>query len=463
MRAQPTTFWERILQPVLSKPARVAVISFACIILVGTFLLCLPVSSESGEWTSPVDALFTSTSAVCVTGLIVKDTPNYWSLFGELVILGLIQAGGLGIMTIYAFLASVLGTGMSLAFERMMGDMVESDPEHNILEMVEFICLFTLVMEVVGAVCLYFSWRGSFDSFWSCFYHSVFHSISAFCNAGFSLNSDSLVRFQANLPVNFTISGLIIMGGIGFLVARDLGQYVWWWAFSRRGRRPQLGTHSRLVLLITGTLLVGGFVMVFLTESIHSMSEAPLANRVLAGLFQSVTPRTAGFNTMPLDAGVIAPSTALLLMTLMFIGGSPGSTAGGIKTTTLGVMISSIIATLRGREDAEMFHHSIRPETVHRVASVILLSIGAVVAGLFLLLVTEKHLQFLPIAFETTSAFGTVGLSMGITDSLTEVGRLIITALMFVGRLGPVTIVLSAASIDARVSYRYPPGHVIVG
>ena len=447
----------------LHKPARLAVLSFACIIMIGTLLLCLPASSESGEWTNPIDALFTSTSAVCVTGLIVKDTPEYWSLFGELVILGLIQAGGLGIMTVYAFLASVLGSTMSLAFERMMGDMVESHPEHNIVEMVEFICLFTLVAEILGAVFLYFSWRGSFDAFWPCFYHSVFHSISAFCNAGFSLNSDSLVQYQSNFAVNMTISGLIIVGGIGFLVARDLGQYTWWWLFSRRGRRPQLGTHTRLVLTVTGMLLLGGFVMIFATESTHSLSEAPLPNRMLAAIFQSVTPRTAGFNTMSLKTGVVAAPTALLLMSLMFIGGSPGSTAGGIKTTTLGVMISSIIATLRGREEAEMFHHSVRPETVHRVASVILLSLAAVVTGLFLLLITEEELRFLPVAFEVTSAFGTVGLSMGITSALSSWGRVIITALMFIGRLGPVTIVLSAASVEARLSYRYPPGHIIVG
>ena len=438
-------------------------ISFALAILGGAVLLCLPVSSESGEWTAPIDALFTSTSAVCVTGLIVKDTPVYWSMFGEIVILVLIQAGGLGIMTVYAFLASALGTRLSLGFERMLGDMVESHPQENIWDMVKFICLFTLVMEVMGAVALYFSWRGAFESAWHCFYHSVFHSISAFCNAGFSLNSDSLVQFQSNVPVNVTICALIVLGGIGFLVARDIGQYGWWWLFRRQGRRPQLSTHSRVALIVTGLLLVGGFAMVLLTESLGSLSGAPLKNRILAGIFQSVTPRTAGFNTMPLGEGTIASSTALLLMTLMFIGGSPGSTAGGIKTTTLGVMIASIIATLRGREKAEMFSHAVKNETVHRVASVILLSLGALVAGIFLLLITESGTGFLPISFEATSAFGTVGLSMGITDTLSSWGRLIITALMYIGRLGPVTIVLSAAAIESRVSYQYPSAHIVVG
>jgi len=466
MTKQTGSFWENLFQRILRSPARAAVASFFLAILLGTLLLCLPFSSASGKWTSPLDALFTSTSAVCVTGLIVKDTPVYWSLFGQLVILGLIQAGGIGIMTVYALLASMIGSRLSMGFERMMGDMVESHPEENIWDMVKFICVLTLVAESIGAVCLYFSWHTApcFQeaSAWKCIYFSIFHAISAFCNAGFSVFSDSLQRFRGSVPVNVVICALVLLGGFGFLVVRDLRRYVRWRLFVRKGRRPQLSTHSKLVLTVSGVLLLIGFVGVFVMESATSLSDAPLKERILSAVFQSVTPRTAGFNTMTMDYGVIAPSTAFLLMALMFIGGSPGSTAGGIKTTTVGVMIASILATLRGSDEAEVFHHSVRPETVHRVASVILLGITALVVGIFLLLITEGA-SFLEVAFEATSAFGTVGLTLGLTDTLSEWGKLIITVLMFVGRLGPVTIVLSAATVQGRISYHYPSGHIVVG
>ena len=446
-----------------ASPARTAVISFAVVIAVGTMLLMLPVSSEQGAWTSPVDALFTATSAVCVTGLIVKQTPTYWSTFGELVILTLIQAGGLGIMTVSAFLAVIIRRRLSISFESMMTDIVESDRTETVWSLVRFICLFTLVAEVIGAVCLYLSWEQD-AGFWHRAYVSIFHAISAFCNAGFSLYNDSLVRYSGSIPVNAVVCTLIVVGGIGFLVVRDIKHYVNWFLFERKGKRPRLSTHSKLVLMVTVLLLVGGGLCIFAIESSGEMADAPLRERVLTSIFQSVTPRTAGFNTVDIGAQSLAASTAFLLIVLMFIGGSPGSTAGGIKTSTLGVMISSIIATLKARSKAEMFHHSIQEETVHRVASIILLSAAALMTGIFLLLITDAHqASFLEIAFEATSAFGTVGLSMGLTFDLTEWGKLIITVLMFIGRLGPVTLVLSVGAMEDKTPYRYPDGQVWVG
>jgi trk system potassium uptake protein TrkH len=445
--------------------ARTAVASFACAIAVGALLLTLPVSSAAGHWTSPVDAAFTATSGVCVTGLLVKSTPDHWSLFGQLVILTLIQVGGLGIMTMGAFVAIMLQRRLSMRFEAVMTDLVEPRAVESVWTLVRFVCLFTLVAEVLGALSLFFSWRQDFADFWPCFYHSVFHSISAFCNAGFSLNNDSLVRWVDSVPVNAVVCLLIIFGGIGFTVVRDLKRSLMWWLFSRRGRRAQLGTHSRLVLTVTGVLLVIGFAGVFAIESFGSLRGAPLKTRVLAAVFQSVTPRTAGFNTVRMGGGALAPATAFLLMALMYVGGSPGSTAGGIKTSTLGVMIASIVATLKGRSKAELFHHSVSEETVHRVASIILLSVGALAAGIFLLLITEKA-TFRQITFDAISAFGTVGLSTGLTGAGTTMsapGKLVITALMFVGRLGPVTLVLSVAPLRERAVYRYPEGQVLVG
>ena len=451
------------------RPARIAVGSFLALILVGAAVLCTPPCNPRDPvagrrpWTHPADALFTATSAVCVTGLVVKETGSQWSLFGQLVILLLIQMGALGIMTLYAFLAAVILRRFSMRLERVVVDVVPAGPQEGVWSTVKFICLLTVVVELLGAGCLYLSWRGHFDGFWTCLYYSVFHAISAFCNAGFGLYSDSLIRYRGDVAVNLVICALIVLGGLGFLVIRDLKDYLGWWLLVRRGKRPRLSTHSRLVLTVTGVLLLLGFVGLFIMESATSLRGAPLKEQVLAAVFQSVTARTAGFNTIDLSAGSIAPSTALLLIVLMFIGGSPGSTAGGIKTTTLGVMIASILATLRGADRAEVSHHSVPQVTVHRVASIILLSLTALLSVVFLLLATEKGEGFLQVAFESTSAFGTVGLSMGITPRLTLWGRLILPALMFIGRLGPITIVMSTAAVAGRIPYRYPTDEILVG
>ncbi len=449
-------------------PARAAVSSFALIILLGTILLTLPIGSRSRDWTSPVDALFTSTSAVCVTGLLVKSTPDHWSLFGQMTILGLIQIGGLGIMTMGAFVATMVQRRLSMRFETVMTDIVESPPTESVWVLVRFVCLFTLLAEAIGALILYLCWHTNVAGFWLRLYHSVFHSISAFCNAGFSLNNDSLMQYVEHVGVNLTICALIVAGGIGFTVARDLKQYVGWRLFSRRGKRPRLSTHSRLALLVTGVLLLVGFIEFFVMESMTpegSLTGGSLEKGMLAAIFQSVTPRTAGFNTVDTTLGALSMPTFFMLMVLMFIGGSPGSTAGGIKTTTLGIMISSVIATLKGRQKAEMFHHSVPEVTVHRVATIILLSLGAVVCGVFLLLVTETQGLEL-VAFDAISAFGTVGLSAGLTGpdcDVTVYGKLVLTALMFVGRLGPITLMLSVAQLRERAVYSYPEEQILVG
>lgn len=464
----------------LSSPARTAVMSFALVAVLGAFLLMLPVSSRTGEVTSPVDCLFTSVSAVCVTGLLVRSTPDHWSLFGQLVILVLIQMGGLGIMTLGAFVASVLRKGMSMRFERFMKTLVESQVEDNILWLVGFICLFTFIAEAIGATALYLSWQGAkvngvavFESNWECLYHSVFHSISAFCNAGFSLNNESLAEFSGWFNVTFIVCLLIVVGGLGFTVVRDVETYVRWWFFKRRGKRPRLSTHTRLVLVMTGALLVVGFVVVLIVEPSHSLQGTDAKTKLCVAMFHSVTPRTAGFNTV--DMAKLGAPTVFMTIVFMIIGGSPGGTAGGVKTSTVGIMFASVIATLRGREKAEMFHHSISEETVHRVASIILLSLVVLGSGIFVLLLTESGTQlvgsggparFEHIVFEAASAFGTVGLSRGLTGpdcEVTTFGRIVITALMFVGRLGPVALILSVATVRDTTPYNYPEDRVLVG
>lgn len=451
----------------LRHPARSAVASFAAAALLGMFVLSLPISSRDRAWTGLVDCLFTSTSAVCVTGLLVKSTPHHWSLFGQLVILTLIQMGGLGIMTMGAFVAIALRRRLSMRFESFMTDIVDSSPRESIGPLIRFICLFALSVEVAGVVALYLAWRGSMSGAGTCFYQSVFHSISAFCNAGFSLNNESLRAYAGRISVNLIMCALIVTGGIGFVVVRELKHYLGWWALKRRGKRPRLSVHSRLALLVTGVLLLVGFAVFICVEPTASQRGVGSGTVLLRAMFQSVTARTAGFNTV--DLGAVAPATVFMLMALMYIGGSPGSTAGGIKTTTLGVMIASIMATLKGRNKAEMFNHSIPEETVHRVASIILLSVVTLVGGVFILLITEsgrRGVTFGQIAFDAVSAFGTVGLSRGLTGpdcAMTSLGKLVITALMFVGRLGPIALILSVASLQDRRPYTYPEEHVLVG
>jgi trk system potassium uptake protein TrkH len=445
--------------------ARAAVASFAAAILVGSVLLILPISSRARQWTAPDDALFTVTSAVCVTGLIVKSTPNYWSLFGQLVILILIQAGGLGIMTLGAFLAFMLQRRLSMRFETVMSDIVDVHQVESVWTLIRFICVFTLVAETAGAAALFLSWGTALPRFGERLYHSVFHSVSAFCNAGFSLNDDNLMHFVDSVPVNLVVCLLIVSGGLGFTVMRDLMRWARWWLHERKGRRPRLATHSKVVLTVTGILLLVGFLGVLVIESDHVLAGKSVKTKLLAAMFQSVTPRTAGFNTIEMSATALAPATTVLLMVLMYIGGSPGGTAGGIKTSTLGIMIASIAATLRGRSRAELFNHSVPEEAVHRVASIILLSVAALVGGVFLLVITEAA-SFHLVVFDAVSALGTVGLSIGLTGpdtALTPAGKLILTTLMFVGRLGSITLVLSVASLRERAVYRYPEEQVLVG
>lgn len=449
-------------------PARTVAASYACVIGIGSVLLALPFSSHDGRWTSPVDALFTATSAVCVTGLTVKSTAYHWSPFGQFTILALIQIGGLGIMAIGAFVAVLVPRRLFMRFGTVMADMVEADRAESIWALIRFILLFTIVAELLGAVALFFSWRSHFETFGQCAYHSVFHSISAFCNAGFSLNDESLIRYVSSVGVNVVICFLIILGGLGFTVVGDVANWSRWWLFGRKGRRPQLSAHSRLVLTVTSVLILLGFLGVLIIESHGSLAQAPLKTKVLASLFQSVTPRTAGFCTMDMSraaANPISLATVFLIIVLMYIGGSPGGTAGGIKTTTLGIMVASIRATLKGRPRAELFQHTVPPQIVHRVASIILLSLAALAAAIFLLLMTEKA-AFEEVVFDAVSAFGTVGLSIGLTGptaTITWGGKLILSALMFVGRIGPVGLVLSVAYLKDTTAYRYPEEHIMVG
>ncbi|UCF79659.1 MAG: hypothetical protein JSW03_05310 [Candidatus Eiseniibacteriota bacterium] len=443
-------------------PNCIVIGSFLCLILLGTALLLLP-GASSGSRMSPVDALFTSTSAVCVTGLTVIDTGTDLSRFGQVLTIILIQMGGLGIATFSTFFVYVLGRRISLRGRGMVEASLTQFPVKNMGQLLVRILGLTLVIEGVGAVLLYFCFSGSAGTP-SAAFSAAYHSVSAFCNAGFSLYSTSLEDFRGNLGVNAIIMALVVLGGIGFVVIVELMEPL----FSRQKPRGRLSLHSKMVLSFTGGLLLAGAFAFLLLEANHSMAGLPYGWKLVASLFQAVTPRTAGFSTVSM--GSCSDATLFLLIMLMFIGASPGSCGGGIKTTSFGVMVGLAVAKLKSSGDVNYFSRRVPDEIVSRAISVALFSLVVVAGMLMVLSVTEADLQgpgsvrgFLALAFETVSAFGTVGLSTGITPCMSVAGKLLLTILMVVGRLGPLTIAIALAAREAKPRFRYAEEDVMIG
>ncbi len=438
-------------------PAQTFILSFLIVILIGSAMLMLPKAVTPGHTIKPLDALFTATSATCVTGLIVVDTGHYFSLLGQLVILTLIQIGGLGIMTISSFFALFFGRGMAIRERIMLQEMLNIDRLGAITRLLRGVILITFSVETLGAIILFLSWNQPHWTIWHRIYHSVFHSVSAFCNAGFSLNSDSLMSYSANYAVVLTIALLIIIGGLGFVVMIDLTRGKIFESTESRRRVHRLSVHSRLVLIITASLLVFGTVVIFIIEPI----QGHWLYRLVQSFFCSVTARTAGFNTI--DIGALTAPTALLLMFLMFIGASPGSTGGGIKTTTLGVLIASFLSIIRGKSRIELFKKSLSFTILNRALVIFAFSITIVMTSAFLLSLTE-HTDLLTLLFEEISAFGTVGLSRGITPMLSSMGKWIIIFSMFIGRVGVLTLAFAITTPKEHLRVEYPvERNVMVG
>jgi len=430
--------------------AQIVAMSFLATILIGTLLLTFPTATVDGKGASFIDALFTSTSATCVTGLIVQDTPTYFSTFGQIVILVLIQLGGLGIMTYSAFVALLLGR-FGLGQRKMMQEMFEED--RNVLSMIFYIFKMTLIIEGVGMVLLFVRWIFHFDDVGQALYFSLFHSISAFCNAGFSLFSDSLMGFMSDPSVNVIIVCLILIGGIGFIVVHDITGVV-------RKTRRALSPHSKLVLYTSAFLIVVGFFIIFFFEFDKALLGTSLPTKIWAVLFQSVTPRTAGFNT--LDIASLSRVTLTVIIILMFIGASPGSTGGGIKTSTFAILLLSIRSTLKSEASVEAFKRTIPISSVMKAIS-LLVSVLILVAVIFFLLMIFEEKPYLDLLFETVSAFGTVGLSTGITPHLSIGGKILITLLMYLGRIGPLTMGLALARSMRRGKIVYPDARIMIG
>jgi trk system potassium uptake protein TrkH len=439
----------------LARPVRMVTVAFGSAVVVGTVLLWLPLAHEGGEHTDLDTALFTAASAVCVTGHIIVDTPTHWSLFGELVILCLIQIGGFGVMTLATLLSLVAARRLGLKARLWAQTETKSLGAGDIARVVRRVVKFSLLLEVAASVL--FGGRlalGYDEPLGHAAYVGVFHGVSAFNNAGFSLYSDSLERFVGDPWITLTVAGAVIIGGIGFPVLLEL---------RRELRRPRdWSLHTQITLGVTGALLVVGTVGFTAAEWANPGTLGPLnsGDSILAGFFHSVMPRTAGFNSVP--TGELYPGTLLGLDVLMFIGGGSAGTAGGIKVTTFALLGFVIWAELRGEPHVNVFRRRL-PEGIQRQAlTVALLSVGLVVVSTMALLALTDH-RLDDVLFEVVSAFGTVGLSTGITSELPAAGHIILTVLMFIGRLGPITLGSALALREQTRHYELPEERPIVG
>ncbi len=443
------------------------VVGFLMVILVGTLLLMLPFSSATGECTNVVDALFTATSSVCVTGLVTLSTASHWSLFGKIVILVLIQLGGLGVITCVSMLIAVLGKKVTVTERRMIKDSYGLESMAGMVKFVKRVVKGTFVMEGLGTILFaikFVPMFGPVEGVWK----SLFLSVSAFCNAGMDiLGEDSLMAYNDSILINTVTIVLIIFGGIGFTV--------WWdvcYSFSEVRKRKSLKNffnrltlHSKLAITISGILVFGGAILVFLFEytNMKTIGSMTFGNKVLAALFQSVTFRTAGFYTIPQEA--LTNATVMLAYILMFIGGSPAGTAGGMKTTTVGMLLLTAISTAKSREDTESFGRRISIESIRMAMAVVVIGISMLFFGIMAMCIVMPETSMVDIIFEMVSAIATVGLSRNLTTSLTSVAKLLVIVTMYLGRIGPITIVvaLTIRRRDKKGTVKLPEKKIIVG
>ncbi len=433
-------------------PFRIIILGFAGIILLGTFILMLPLSSSDGVSTHFGDALFTATSAVCVTGLVVRDTASHWSLFGRAVILVLIQTGGLGIITVAASFSLLSGRKISLVQRSTMQKALSAQKVGGIVDLTRFIIISTFLIELVGALLLmpFFVTRYGAKGIGM----AVFHSVSAFCNAGFDVMGSStgeyssLTSFTGNIGVNVVIMLLIFIGGIGFLTWDDV--------ITNKLRFKRYRLQSKIVLVTSLLLIIFPALMFFF----YDLKDMPLNERILSSLFQSVTARTAGFNTINLNSLTAAGQSVLIV--LMLIGGSPGSTAGGMKTTTIAVLIANAHSCFRQQGDAHCFKRRIDNNTI-RTASTLLLMYTVLCFGSASVISISEGIPFYQCLFETASAIGTVGLTLGITTQLGGLAQGILIVLMFIGRVGGLTLIYAALKKETNTNSKLPLETVTVG
>ena len=444
---------DALLAPVGRRPAEVLVISFAALIAVGTFVLFLPAAARAGQSVRLIDAFFTAVSATCVTGLTTLDGAVTWSTFGLFAIALLIQLGGLGIMTVAAFTTIAVGRGLTLRQGALLQNAFDVPDAAEMRMLIKAVVVWTLTIESLGASILLLRF-GAQMPFERAAAYALFHAVSAFCNAGFALYSDSLVRFVSDPVVNITMGALIILGGFGFGVLVALVRVA-----LAPGRR-RLPVHAKLVLVSSLLLTWLGALVYFFLEYDCSLSHLGLGEKIMAAVFQSISLRTAGFNTVPIEG--VHQATLLFMTGLMFVGASPGSTGGGIKTTTFAVLVLALRALLAEKCDLEVFDRRVPQAVVFRAFALTSGAVLVLFAGVMSLLITEKLSPHV-LMFEAVSALGTVGLTLGATSKLSVAGRLVVCVLMFVGRLGPLTVLAAAGRSGSSARYSLPEERILVG
>ncbi len=433
-------------------PARFLTLGYTIVISIGAFLLSLPWASSNGQGLDFIDALFTATSATAVTGLVVVNTAKFLSLFGQIVVLVLIQIGGFGFMTTSTFLALLLGRKIRFKERIIIREELNHFRLAGIIRLAKYVITLTVGIEMIGAILLFIKLRNLY-SISQAIYFSIFHAVSAFCNAGFDLFGNSLEAFSGDIYVNLVISTLFIIGGIGFVVIADLYQ---------KRNFTCLSLNSKLVLVMTVILIILGSIGILLLEftNINTFLNLSTKDKFVAAYFQGVTPRTAGFNTIPI--GNLRQGSLFLIIILMFIGASPGSTGGGLKTTTIGVLIITTYSLITGKEDAEVFERRLAHSTVYKALAVTIVSLLIIIVITLILSITEEF-DFIDVFFETVSAYGTVGLSTGITNNLSPVGKVLITLMMFTGRVGPLTLAIAIGERKKNNKVRYPEEKILIG
>ena len=443
------------------KPAQVMVIGFGAVILFGALILNLPIAAKNGESVGFLNALFTATSAVCVTGLIVVDTATYWNEFGQFVIITLIQVGGLGFMTMATMFSLLIGKKINLRERLLIQESLNQKDLSGLVKLTRYIIMMTFAIEGIGALLLSIVFIPKFGLLKGTWF-SIFHSISAFCNAGFDLMGtitgeySSLTYFVDNTLINLVISGLIVLGGIGFPVLLDV---------INNRKYSKLNIHSKIVINTTAILISIGFLFIFIVEFNNQMSLGGLTmkEKILSSLFQSVTLRTAGYTTI--DLTVLKESTLFLMIILMLIGASPASTGGGLKTTTVATLYLTVKSFILGKEDIEVYQRRIGDETVKKSLGIFFIGVFIAIFGTLILTIVSPNFTLLESSFEVVSAFATVGLSLGGSPSLTALGKVVIITSMFLGRVGSLTIFIALLSRGNRVKskIRYAEGKIIVG
>ena len=449
-------FLEKYLMPfsdkITSNPPLYLTLGFAILIIIGGCILSLPIFTRSGKATNLVDSIFVASSASCVTGLTTVNTAEHWNSYGHLLILFLIQIGGLGVMTLATLFPLLLRKKIGLKSRQILKEQLNIDTLQGIMKLFKYVLVFTFFVEFLGAFFLSLRFVPIFGIAKGLWY-SIFHSISAFCNAGFDLLGDSIYPYRNDNLVNITLMSLIVIGGLGFMVTAEI---------FRKKSFEKLSTHAKLVLIISAFLIVIGTLAFYLIERQVGgvLYQEGIKNSIMQSAFQSVSARTAGFYSVKLNQ--MHDTSVLLLSVLMVIGGSPGSTAGGLKTTTFGVLILSTISIFKEEDEVTIFNKHIDSKTIRKALAIIMVYLGLIFLVIFILSLSENF-KVLDIAYEVASAFGTVGASRGITGDFSNVGKIMITLSMYLGRIGPMTMAYSIGLKSKTKYVRFPEANISIG